>query len=793
MKRLSIPVLAVTLLSSVAAAFYTVRIIKSPESIGWNEDKSRFTLPNQWRVTPVGNRVELPGDMPAKIAFIPGTHLAAINTCGFHDHSLTVFDLDSHKAVASEVRPSLWTGLVAADNLLYVSSGGTTQPEKPSIRRFLFSSGKLAEIDPYILRDVTPKSRYVSGMVRGKFGLYVLNVQSNQIFLLDNEGNVKRSAATDYRPYAAALSPDGSTIAVSEWGSQSVALLDSADLHLLSRIATRPHPTDLVYHPDGRLFIAEAGSNSVLVVKPGNDVERITVSFDKIQPVGPTPVALALAPDGGRLYVALAGENAVAVLDANQSRTKLIGHIPTERYPTAIAVTPDGSSLMIATAKGFYGPNAPLPGSEVDSEGGRPHRYIGQQLTGALTMLPIPDATTLEKYSAQVAANFPDGRLSRSDEKPDPNLKKIKHVIYVIRENRTYDQVLGDVAKGNGDPSLTIFGEKVTPNGHKIANTFTLFDNLFTDGEVSQSGHQWTDSAYANDYTEKQWILSYSGRKEVESDKRLTASTGEYIWSQARKHGLWARVYGEYVGIQEDHGSLDSAEVKADPEKYGYSATWEKIFARGGRDTEKVSDFLRELKGFTENSRMPSLMVMALPDDHTHGFSVGAYTPQAMVGCNDLALGRLVEAVSKSPFWKDTAIFVIEDDAQAGPDHVDSHRTVGYVISPYTRHAAIDSSHYSTSSMLRTMETILGLPPMTSYDAHARLMSAAFAGKPNFAPYKVEAPRIDINEKTLAKTALAKRSSKLDFSDVDRADPMELNRILWEGYKPGIPYPALSH
>jgi hypothetical protein len=454
--------------------------------------------------------------------------------------------------------------------------------------------------------------------------------------------------------------------------------------------------------------------------------------------------------------------------------------------------------LIIASAKGNYGANAILPGSastgKVRRQDDAAYTYIGEQLQGRLRIIPIPSRDQYKSLTEQTIQNRPIWEATSTEQKERASiengaLKKIKHVIYVIRENRTYDQVLGDVPKGNGEPALTIFGEQVTPNGHKIANEFVLFDNLFTDGETSQAGHQWTDAAYATDYCEKQWILGYSRRGTLRSDARLTSSPGDYLWTLARKHGLKARVFGEYVDRQEDHNSLNDPILKEDPEKYGYSATFEKIFARGGRDTEKVDDFLRELHTAETTGSWPSLMVMALPEDHTHGFSAGSHSPRAMVGSNDLALGKLVEGVSHSKFWAETAIFVIQDDAQDGPDHVDSHRTVGYVVSPYTRRGFVDHRHYTTSSMLRTMEIMLGLPPMSQYDELANTMHGAFTLPRNLAPFDAVAPKIDINEKNPSGTTLARRSAKLDFSEVDKADFGELNHILWDGYRPGVPYP----
>lgn len=790
MKRSLLISLGVASAFALAVPIVLTRV--SPAKPGWNSARDRFTLPNGWRITPVGKFVDLPGDMPGNIVFVGGK--AVVNTSGFHDHSLNWIDLEAGKVVKTVPFPRSWIGLAThGDQIL--SSGGSADSQK-------FEGIHRVGLDGSPATGFTlPDVKFVSGITSGPLGLYVLDIQGDRVLRLGANERVEATGAVGYRPYVAVLSPDGSTLAVSNWGDASVTLLDSQTLASRGKIFVKSHPTALAYAPDGRLFVANAGANSVSVIQGLSVIETIKTNYDPSSRIGSTPVALALAKDAKTLFVANAGTNNVTVVDVSQpAASEIKGFIPTERYPVAVAVTPDGKQLAIATGKGYYGPNA---GGAVDFTGRRTRGkeaknefiYIGDQLAGRLNLVDIPDPKTLQRYSQLVVENTPLGVTagpSAAERKAIETqaFAKIKHVIYIIRENRTYDQVFGDIPKGNGDPSLTLFGENITPNSHQLVKTFTLFDNLYTDGEVSQSGHQWTSAAYANDYCEKQWLLEYSGRGEVRSDPRLTSSPGEYIWSQARKFGKTARVYGEYVDVQEDHDSLSNAQVKADPEKYGYSASFEKIFANGGRDTEKVADFLREMREAEQTGKWPNLMVMALPEDHTNGFSAGSLSPNAMIANNDLALGQLVDAVSHSKFWKETAIFVIQDDGQAGPDHVDSHRTVGLVISPYVRRNSIDSTMYSTSSMLRTMGLILGTPPLTIFDASATPMYHAFTTKPNFTPYDLQSPRVDVNERNPRGTKLAARSAKLDFSAVDRADFGELNRILWEGYRPGVPYPA---
>ena len=729
--------------------------------------------------------------MPANILPL-GDGRALVNTCGYHDHSLNLIDLSTGRVISTLPFTRSWVGLArAADGTILISGGKADSAKYPALHRVTLDGDRLRstpELTLPAMAQIPPEGRFVSNLLSGPKGLYVLNVQTDEVFLVAPDGSEKARAKVGYRPYAAALSPDGATLAVSEWGGKTVALLDAETLERKTRVAVGSHPTALNYLPDGRLAVANAGSDTLSLIEFDRVTETVRTGLGLPERIGSTPLALTVASDGKTVYVANAGDNLVTVLDvARRGSARVKGLIPTSRYPSAVALTPDGKRLLIGTAKGDYGPNAATdPKNPI---------YIGNQLQGRLTILDVPTDADLRAMTRSAREGVPLGIAQAPGERERRNVERtafahIQHVIYVIKENRTYDQILGDDLRGNGEPRLTMYGARITPNEHRLAHDFGLLDNLYTDGEVSQVGHQWTDAAYANDYTEKAWILSYSGHGEVESDARLTSSPGEYLWTQARKSGKTARVYGEYVDVQEDHGSLLIPKIKADPEAYGYSATFEKIFARGGRDPEKVADFLREMREAERTGEWPNLMVMALPEDHTRGLRAGALTPEAMVGSNDLAVGQLVDGVSHSKFWGSTAIFIIEDDAQNGPDHVDSHRTTGFVISPWVRRGFVDSTMYTTSSMLRTMETILGLPPMTTYDANATPMHALFTTKPSLAPWVSLPATTDLNAKNPSGTALARRSAKLDLSDIDRADEGELNRILWTHAKPGQPYPV---
>lgn len=776
--------------AAAATAFGVLSQSGASGPLQWGRIVGEHKLFNGWTVRPAGTLISLAGDMPGRILFTHDNRYAIVGTHGYNKHTLNLIDLQTGQISDSQVVDRSSFGLSVDGDSVLLSGGRSDGTEKrPDIYRWKVVNGKLVRDGSINLPDLKSDERFVTSIYRRSDHIFVANAQSNEVFRLDTKGNVLARVKVGYRPRMVELSQDGTLLAVSEWGDSGVALLDSQTLETKERIKTLAHPTAMTWDINGRLFIAESGSNTILQYW-NHELLRTTVSIDEEHPVGPTPTDLTLAHDGSKLFVTLAGENAVAVVDISHDRPKVMGHIPTSRWPSSVAATRDGRRLLVATAKGLYGPSARDGKAIPDADSAK------RQMVAQIASIDLPDAKQLRTLSQTAKNNIPKGvaaaKLAKSEvAEAMQNLKKVKHVIYVIKENKTFDQVLGDVPGANGDPSVTIFGEAVTPNQHELARRFVLLDNLYSDGEASQVGHQWTDSAYANEYTESQWSSNYGGHGELDSDERLTASPGDYLWSAARKKGHWARVYGEYVDVQEGHDSLEDAEIKADPERWGYCAAWERVFAKGGRDTEKLDTFLAELKQWERTGKMPSLMVMALPDDHTHGYSAGSFSPKAMVGDNDLAVGRLVEAISRSRFWKETAIFVIQDDTQGGLDHVDSHRTYGFVIAPFTQRKVVDSTHYTTASMLRTMELILGLEPMSSYDAVATPMLKPFLGKANLATFRCLPPPPEINDRNPAKTQLAMESTRLDWSDIDLADPEGVSRLLWKGEKAGTPYPDL--
>jgi len=362
----------------------------------------------------------------------------------------------------------------------------------------------------------------------------------------------------------------------------------------------------------------------------------------------------------------------------------------------------------------------------------------------------------------------------------------IKYCIYVVKENRTYDQVLGDMREGNGDPSLCIFGERVTPNHHKIAREFVLLDNFYVESEVSADGHEWTMGAYATDFVEKTWPLSYGHNKHkkfpypAEGNFPIAAPAGGYLWDRAREAGVSYRSYVEFINNASNPTNPATSRVAALKEHFD---PWFRGFDVDYPDVKRAERFISELKRFEREREMPRLQIVRLPNDHTSGTTTNKPTPTAYLGDNDVAFGMVIEAISKSKFWPETAVFVVEDDAQNGPDHVDAHRTIAFVISPWTKRKVVDSELYSTSSMLRTMELILGLKPMSQFDAAALPMFGSFQGTPDLTPYQAEPARVNLNEKNRTTAWGSRRSRAMNFKKEDAADDLVLNEIIWRSVR----------
>ncbi len=824
---------ACILLTTAAALSAQEKPTKNPPGYPGPTDAG-YVLPNGWRLTPAGQQIILT-DLPLNIRVTPDGKYALVATNGYNAHELTAIDLATREKVSVETAPQSWFGLAADENIsrLWWSGGGDA-----TIRSFAFHSGKLEPQDTLPVPDNSRDGETDSLKTGFRTGVYfdakneclysltAIPKGGNKSFAWGDPvtdkgagGAITRIAlgkkAGDFsfrcgqRPYDVVKARNG-LLYVSDWSDRCLLTVDPETLRTVSRIPVGEHPNQIVLHPkDDRLFVACATSNAVYVIDTalGTLQEVIHTALFPNSPEGSTPDALAIDSDGETLYVANADNNCVAVIDVEVPRKSLVkGFIPTGWYPTALAVTPDEKKLLIGVGKGNITQSNRPSDNRINEarkassgEGGYvkiPFPHIGTTLSGALSIVDVPGEKELAKYTDQVYKNCPYSdkllTVAPSERKTaiptkigDPS--PIKHVIYIIKENRTYDQVFSDIPRGNGDPSLLMFGEEITPNHHKLANEFVLLDNLYCNGHVSADGHPWSTMAYNTDYIARNWALTYSKRQGIDDDDEgdLTRAPSGYIWDACKRKGLTYRNYGEYGGrVSQPDGTF-----KMDgrvPSLIGHVCPDYDLRVEGKprmRDTENVDVFLKEFREFVEKGTLPRLIVMSMGEDHTKGTSPGENTPQACVASNDLALGRLVEAVSKSKVWKETAIFVIEDDAQNGADHVDAHRTIGLVISPYVRRKHLDSTQYGTVSMLRTMELILGLPPLSQFDAAATPMFESFTDKPELTPYAHVPARINLEARNTPLAYGAERSSKMDFSEYDRIDDFELNEILWRAIK----------
>jgi len=818
----------------------------------------RVVVPTNQVLDPAGFQVEFPG-RPTDLALSPDGNLLAV----MNSDSLVLMRVRDRAIMQTLPLPRgghTFVGIVWAPDGSSIYTSGT----KDEINRFKIQGGVATLEQAISLPGPGGQGNPVPGGVALSADggtLYVCLSRNNTLGVVDTKSSVlKAEIAVGVAPYGVALS--GQKAYVTNWGgrhpgegdrvattsgtpmvvdpatgvasSGTVSVVDLAQGKENSPFAVGLHPCGVVLNRDAsRLFVANANSDTVSVIDAASNrtVETIAVAPEEGLPFGSAPNALALSPDGHTLYVANGGNNAVAVVrlgalaggaEAEQV-SRVVGFIPTGWYPGSVRVSDDGKAIFVANVKGVGSLNIP-------SGRDQPREQVAHnvhQALGSISIIPVPDAATLARYTKRVAQNnrqaiaLSGARSDRPRGKPVPvplrrgERSVFDHVVYIIKENRTYDQMLGDMPEGNGDPSLVHFGEEVTPNHHELAREFVLLDNFYCSGVLSADGHQWTDEAYVTDYLEKSFGGFERSYPYWGGDALAYASSG-FLWDNALRHGRTFRDYGEFVLAEILPGQATWSEIYAD-----YLAATSKIkiratttvdsirpylcptyigFPNKVQDVYRAREFIKELREFDAKGELPNLIMMLLPNDHTAGTRPGYPTPRAAVADNDLALGRIVEAISHSRFWPKTCIFVVEDDPQAGLDHVDGHRSVAFVISPYTRRHAVDSDNYNQTSVVRTIELILGLPPMNQFDLSAAAMASCFAEKPVFTPYEAVPNRIPLDEMNPPLAALlgarkfwAMKSLALPLDDVDKADEDTLNRILWHSVKGyHTPYPQIA-
>ena len=695
---------------------------------------------------------------------------------------------------------------------------------------------------------------------------------NDELAVLDAEdGSLLKKIALGVLPVAAVMSEDGSVAYVSNLGGRkptardrsakqccdpfaelvrvdargmvppgSVTRVDLVAGKVSKVIPVGLHPTGLAWdEKGGRLYVANGNSDNVSVIDTRQDsvISTITVAPFRERKIGFAPTAVALSPDGATLFVTLGGLNAVAMYGVTRGPARLRGLIPTGWYPTTIDVSPDGGTIAVGTLFGV--------GSGVGRNVGLVGRYV-HAYRGSVNVIAVPNDAGLNAYTTSVAQNNRltlQGGVGLVSSAPRPAVpasavperpgepSRIDHVVYIIRENRTYDQIFGDMGRGASDSSFLQYGRDVTPNAHALADQFVLLDHFFASGGNSADGHNWLTQANETEYP--MWPL-YTGRSyPSEGTDPLAYSSGGFLWEAAQSKGKSVSVFGEYAPfIQNDSASLRASLLAqyrdSQPHKPAFfrSLLVNRFHTRSDipsldrllvreypgwtqeiPDVVKADVFLEHLREWESKKTMPNLVLVALPSDHTEGTSPGWCTPKACVADNDLALGRMVEALSHSSFWTSMAILVVEDDAQNGVDHIDGHRTVALVASPYAKRGAIDSTFYSQPSMVKTIELMLGLPALSMFDLVATDMRASFIAPtetPNLASYSAIVPKQSLYERNQEVGAItgpraaerrsaARASARMNFAAPDAAPSELLNRILWHDARGwDTPYPAIQ-
>lgn len=759
--------------------------------------QKKIQLPNGWHLSPAGRSMAL-GDLPLNMAVSKSKKLMAVTNNGQSIQSVQLINPITEKELDRVVVPKSWYGLKfsADEKFLYAGGGNDNWILKYAIagnKLKLEDSIKLGakwpnKISPAGL-DIDDAKQLMYVVTKDNFTLYIINLRNKQIILEQKLGA---------EAYSCLLSANKKELYISLWGGDKVLVYNVDTKKISGEIPVGDNPNELLLNKKGTiLFVANANDNSVSVIDPKQMkvLEVLNAALYPNAPQGSATNGLALSEDEKTLYIANADNNCLAVFDISKNGfSKSKGFIPTGWYPTNIKVI--NKKIFVTNGKGFESyanPNGPNPiqkKQKVIYQKGDPNKkqevqYIAGLMKGTMSVIDIPDEKKFTKYSKQVYANTPYSKDKETNAPGEPgnpipmkvgDASPIKYVFYIIKENRTYDQVLSDVPGGNGDTSLLLFGERITPNQHKLVKEFVLLDNFYVEGEVSADGHNWSVGANANDYLEKNWVTSYGGRGgtyDAEGTREIANNKMGFIWDFCKRAGVSYRTYGEFA--DDYKANIPVLENHFCP----YFTSWDESV----RDTTRFFQWKREFDSLLSKNAVPRLNTLRFINDHTEGLRIGRPTPFAHVADNDWAVGLFVEYLSKSPIWKETAIFIVEDDAQNGPDHVDAHRTTAYVAGGFVKRGYVDHTMYSTSSMLRTIELILGLPPMSQYDAAATPMWRCFSATPNLTPFSSVIPNIDLNDKNKKQSEWSKLSEGFDFGKEDQIPDLIFSEVIWKAVR----------
>ena len=772
---------------------------------GTPSDTNMVTLPNGWGLSPAGRSLPL-GDLPLNMVLSKNKKLLAVTNNGQSIQSIQLIDPVSEQELDRVVISRSWYGLAFGNNDrdLYVGGGHDNR-----ILVYAIENNKLTLRDSIELGKKWPNRIAPAGMALDEVNqvLYVVTRDDKRLYTVDlTTKKVTAQYTLGGEAYTCVLSPNRQELYISCWGCDKLYVFNTVTKNIETEIPVGDNPNELLLNKKGDyLLVANSNDNSVSVIniQERKVVETLNAALYADAPNGSTTNGMSFSADEKTLYIANADNNCLAVFDVKKlGESKSMGYIPVGWYPTQVRVV--GKKLFVSNGKGFhsmanpYGPN-PFGNKQIvlhhEGDPNKPSgvQYIAGLFQGTLSIIDLPSKTQLEAYTRAVYRNTPYTKVKEllADGEPgNPIPRKvgeaspIKYVFYVIKENRTYDQVLGDIPEGNGDPRLVLFGEKVTPNQHALAKEFVLLDNFYVDGEVSMDGHNWTMGAYGTDFLEKNWVNSYGGRGgsyDGEGKRPVANNKGGFIWDHCKKAGVSFRTYGEFA----DNNQPNIPVLK------DHICPYFKDYDNSFPDTARFQQWKREFDSLLAQNAVPQFNSVRFGNDHTEGLRKGRPTPYAHVADNDLAVGMFVEHLSKSSIWKETAVFIIEDDAQNGADHVDAHRSTAYLAGGFVKRNYIDHTPYTTSSMLRTMELILGIPPMSQYDAAALPMWRCFSSQPTTTAFIAKPAQIDLKEVNTAMNEWQRLSDKMDFVKEDNVPDLEFNRILWHGLKGDhVPFPG---
>lgn len=754
-----------------------------------NPKAPKVLLSNGWSLTPAGRSLPL-GDLPLNMQVSASCNLLAVTNNGQGIQTVQLIDPKKETLLDEKIIAKAWYGLKFSSNekKLYASGGNDN-----IILVYPIVSKKIGKADTLRIGDPWPKEKICPtglDVDDASQKLYTVTKEDSSLYVIDlTTKKVTNKISLGAEAYSCVLSPNKRELYITLWGGSMLSVFNTISGKITASIHVESHPNELICSKSGKyIFVANANDNSVSVIdaKKHKVTEVISATLFPTKLTGSTTNGLALSPNEKTLYIANADNNCVAVFDVSSpGKSVSKGFIPTGWYPTSVRTT--ANKILVANGKGFSSlpnPDGPQPIPINNKKANNRDQYIAHLFQGTLSIINVPTMQKFKSYTQQVYENTPLKQtatpLKEVAGNPIPSQKNqispIKYVFYIIKENRTYDQVLGDMKEGNGDPSLCLFPEKISPNHHALARQFVLLDNFYVNAEVSPDGHNWSTAAYATDFVEKTWPTLYGqrgGNYDFEGTRKIAYPKDGFIWDYCKRRGVSYRSYGEFV----DHGKATMKSLE------GHICASYEGFNLDYKDVDRYAVWQDDFDSLLMQNKVPQFNVIRLPNDHTSGQRKGKYTPYAAVADNDLALGMMVEYISQSPIWKEAAIFILEDDAQNGPDHVDAHRSPAFVISPYIKKGSVNHTMYSTASILHTIELILGLPSMSQYDDAALPLFDCFTSSPDLSSYKTKPANVNLDERNTVWNNSAKKSEEFNLAKEDDVPDLEMNEVLWKYVK----------